>query len=1184
MIGQKLGPYNIEAELGSGGMGKVYLAESVDAAAGLEPGTKVALKVVHPHLLETPGFFKRFMQEAELGKRVRHENVVRTFDVDAILHEGTHHHYMVMELVQGKDLRALAKDLGTVPEALLREIALQTAAGLAAIHQEGIVHRDIKPENILITDDQEIRIMDLGVAKLQEASIAITKEGQFAGSLLYAAPEQFKKKEVGPPADLYSLGVLLYELATGQNPFRADDASAVIQAHLNEQPPHAHERNENLSLFFSELVATLLAKQASDRFESSEELHGVLEEAERSAWWIDRAPVLQEQQAHLPRIRVSRETKLHGRDDDLRILNDAWDRARNGDGNTVFLEGEAGIGKTRLIDEFVRDIGDAHVLYGSYPPSGGLGGLSEAVIGKFGSVRLADALGPYLTETPSLVPAFAALSKHESPPTGAEPLGGDALQAVVVHLLRALAAEKPTVWIVDDMHFAPQESRDYLLAMARAVEGHGVLLVATSRPGVALEDFSRLDNFRRVALGRLGAREVVKLLGDAFGSDDLAEKLAGKIAVKSDGVPFFIFEMIRGLREGQFIREQPDGSYVQTQVIDEIEVPSAVKDLIEGRMRGLTEEQRAILDAGAVQGMKFEPGLVAHVLEEKRVRVLRQLAEIERRFGLLRGEATSCVFDQNQIQEVLYQDLLPELRTEYHTLLAEAHAERCGDEPKGNDAVFLVHHHLRGSCPGAARPHLERALDHLEKGYRNDSLLDVARRALEVEGLLDAEERVAVLLRQAGSLDLLGRREEQRAALDEARALADLTDDGGLRAKVRQSLGGLLHALSENNAALAAFEEARELARAAGDRELEAGTTGNLGNVLRALGRHTDAQEHHERACALSREIGYRRGEAVATGNLGGVLNDVARYAEAREHFERARALNHEIGNRQGEAIATGNLGIVFGDLGRYAEAQEHYERHRTLSSELGFRQGEAIATANLGNLFTNLGRYAEAREHHERARALFREIGYRVGEVIATGNLGNVVLGLGRQAEAREQYERAGVLSREIGYRQGEGDGLAGLAALAAAEEDVAKASRIHEEALALRRELGEKVNVAETLVDLGRLEASPDRLAEALALARETKSPGTILAATVECARLPGGDIEAALAALAEHEERVEHGVRMNARYCLWELTQDQAHLAEAHRLLAFMRDHAPEQDRDSMIENVPLHRNIMKAWEVA
>ncbi|MHC4956170.1 MAG: protein kinase domain-containing protein, partial [Planctomycetota bacterium] len=1191
MIGTQLGPYRIVSELGTGGMGTVYLAEhSGLPAEAPEERRRVAIKIVHPHLLETPGFFKRFMQEAEFGKRVRHENVVRTFDVDALMQEGQNHHFMVMEYVQGKSLRELLVDLGTIPETLLREIALQTAAGLCAIHSEGIIHRDLKPENILITDDHEIRIMDLGVAKLQEATLSITKDGQFAGSLLYAAPEQFRREdEVGPLADLYSLGVLLHELATGQHPFRSDDASAVIQAQLNEVPPPAHERNEDVSLFFSELIATLLAKQATGRFASAEELHAILAQGERSSWWTERGPALREQVARLPKIRVGRETKLHGRDEDLAVLRECFALASAAQGNTVLLEGEAGIGKTRLVDSFLRGLGggDVHVLYGSYPPSGGIGGLSDAVIGKFGEARLADALVPYLTITPSLVPSFAALLKHESPPPGAETLGGDAVQAILVHLMRALAAEKPTIWIVDDLQFAPQESLGFLLALARAVEDHRILLIGTARPGLELQDFSRLENFRRIPLGRLGAREIIELLEDAFKSEALSEKLGVKIAKKSDGVPFFIFEMIRGLKEGQFIKQQPDGSYVQTQVIDAIEVPSAVKDLIEGRMRGLTEDQRAILDAGAVQGMTFEPALVARVLEEKKVRVLRQIAEIERRFGLVRGEATSCSFDQSQMQEVLYQDLLPELRSEYHTLLAEAHAERCGGMPKGDDAVFLAYHHLRGSRPTEALSSLEPALDHLQKGYRNDALLDLARHALQAEGLLEAEERVAVLLRQAGRLDLLGRREEQRAALDEAIALADETDIGALRAKVRQSLGALLHACSENDAALAVFGEARELARAAGDRELEATTTGNLGNVLRALGRLTEAQESHERSCALSREIGYRRGEAVAMGNLGGILNDLGHHAEAQEHFERARALNHEIGNRQGEAIAMGNLGIVAGDIGRYSEAQEYYERHRALSSEIGFRQGEAIATANLGNLFMNLGRYAEAREHHERARVLFREIGYRVGEAIATGNLGGVILGLGRHAEAREHYERCSVLSREIGYRQGEGDALAGLAAVAEAQDDAAQAASLHVEALALRRELGEKDTVAETLGSLGRLEAergdtesATTHVAEALSLARETGTPNAILAATIEQARLPGGDVDAALAALEQHEERAGHTGKIDARFRLWEVTQDREHLDEAHRLLTFMREQAPEDCRDSMIENVPLHRDIMEA----
>jgi serine/threonine-protein kinase len=178
--GELLGSYRIISALGAGGMGTVYLAE----VAGDTPGTRVALKVVHPHLLKTPGFFKRFLREAELGKKVTHRNVVRTFDADALVVNDDQVNFMVMEYVEGRSLRELLNDLGTVPETLIREIALQTAAGLAAIHDAGIVHRDLKPENILITDAHEVRIMDLGVAKLQEASVALTQEGHFAGSFL----------------------------------------------------------------------------------------------------------------------------------------------------------------------------------------------------------------------------------------------------------------------------------------------------------------------------------------------------------------------------------------------------------------------------------------------------------------------------------------------------------------------------------------------------------------------------------------------------------------------------------------------------------------------------------------------------------------------------------------------------------------------------------------------------------------------------------------------------------------------------------------------------------------------------------------------------------------------------------------------------------------------------------------
>jgi len=148
-------------------------------------------------------------------------------------------YFLVMEYAEGQTLRELLAELGKVPEALLREIAIQTSAGLAAIHAEGILHRDLKPENILLARDQRVRIMDLGVAKVEDASESITKAGKFAGSLPYVAPEVIRQESLGPAADLYSLGVLLHELATGAN----DDA--LVAGHEGELAEVGNGRQED---------------------------------------------------------------------------------------------------------------------------------------------------------------------------------------------------------------------------------------------------------------------------------------------------------------------------------------------------------------------------------------------------------------------------------------------------------------------------------------------------------------------------------------------------------------------------------------------------------------------------------------------------------------------------------------------------------------------------------------------------------------------------------------------------------------------------------------------------------------------------------------------------------------------------------------------------------------------------
>ncbi|MCU0728123.1 MAG: protein kinase [Planctomycetes bacterium] len=1227
----RVGPYRLLQVLGSGAMGTVYLAEE-------DGGERLALKVVHPHLLTRRGFFGRFEREAEAGRRVTHPNVVRTRGVDLLVVEGVPWCFLVMEYVEGRTLRTLLDDLGTVPEALVREIAKQVARGLAAIHAAGVVHRDVKPENVLITNDHRVRIMDLGVARLVDASVALTQEGQFAGSLLYAAPEQLGRGTVGPAADLYALGVVLHELATGQNPFRGEDSAAVVHAHLSEKPPVLAEVDPDLSPFLAEVVSTLLAKDPTSRFPSAENLADVLDAAERSGWWGEREAARLRQRVTVPSVPVRRETRLFGREEDVDFLRDLWAKAKEGGGSTILVEGEAGIGKSRLVDEFLRALGpeDAHVLYGSYAPTGGMGGLSDAILGKFGTTDLAESLRPWLRATPTLVPAFAAVLKREAPPAGSPGLSGEALHTVLVHLMQGLAAEKPLLWVVEDLHFADLDARRTLLALARSCESHRVVLLLTTRPGgVPPQEVAHLAQtagFRRRSPSRLGARQVVLLLEDAFRSPHLADKLGARIALASDGIPFFIFEMIRGLKEGQFITQTLDGSWVESKVIEAIEVPSTVTGLVEARLRDLGREDRAILDAASVEGYEFDGRLVAKVLGRPVVSVLQTLAEIERRSGLVRSAGRRLRFDHHQVQEVIYAQLPPALREEYHALLAGAQESLAGAadrDPKSLDGALcasLAAHFLEGGRGPQAVRYLDEGLSHLERTWQNEAAIRLAERALAVPDLLPPERRGWTLVRLAGRLGYLGRRARQEAALREALDLAGKTGDRKAETRSLGYLGAALTAVGRPDEAIALLGRAIDVAREHGLAFNETSLHLNLGSALLFLGRHEEAREQFELTLALAREGGNPGVEAGAKGSLGNVL---ARLGRAEEAQEQALAGFRTLGERDNESGALVNLGEIHLRGGRRSEALEHFQRGLALAREIGHRQFEATAAGGLGDLLLLEERYAEAEEVIARAIALSREVGDRWNEAIVEGSLALVQAARGepaktlatvermlalvregrhREGEAYALAERGGALAemgaveealrdvreglaiaREAGARSHEAQALARLAGVCAERGERDEAVRHLEACAAIRREQGTREALAGTLLNLAALrreaggrEEARGLLDEVADLAGADAAASLGVRAAIERALLDGGaGAREARDLLVRHLDRL--GVRdaMAARFGLWTLSGERSDLAEAKRLLDRLVDRAPPERREAMRRNVRLHREIEAAW---
>ncbi len=1174
--------YRIEREIGRGGMGIVFAARAPD-------DTRVAIKVVEGHLARSPAYVDRFKREAEAGRKVNHKNVVRTMDVLEVEHEGRPLHLMVMEFVVGQSLRGLLQSMKTVPEGLLREVARQAAAGLAAIHAAGVVHRDLKPENILITDDEIIQIMDLGVAKLVDVSVALTNEGQFIGSLPYAPPEQCRGQPVTALSDLYSLGVVLYELAIGSNPFRKDNPAAALRAHLQTVPTPLAELPVDITPFFSSVLATLLEKSPAERFESAAQLADVLAAGETSGWWRRRRG------ARTPRrrrLRIRRDTKLYGREDDLARLGKLWLSARGGDGRVVWLGGEPGLGKTRLIDAFLHDhveLEDTHVLYGSFPPHGGHRGLVDALTARFPSAELAAVLEPFLGPMAGTAPALHAFLRGESPVPGIAALTGETLQAVFRQLLRGLANDRPLVWVVDDFHFASRSARRIVHTMARAAARARALLIITSRPGCEGDQGTvrGLEHGAEIVLERLSTEAMNALMRESLGNDHLLDELAGRIAHKSDGVPFFLLETIRGLEERGYLKRLPDGSATRAREIDDIEVPSAVRDLIAARLSGLSRDERALVDVAAVVGYEFDADWVAAVLERPLLGVLQDLAELERTWNVVRASGRGYRFDHHQFQETVYRDLAPALREEYHARLADAHRRRLGDAaPAGPDAVALAWHGLHGSRPQDVMDALQPAMETMVSRYAGERLITLADRALAL-GLDDAA-RVDVLLRQASGLEVLGRRDRQRQAVGRAVDLAGQLGEPGLLMRAHRAYGTYCWNVGHASQALDAFDRELKLARAHGDEPLELTAMMNRAVALGRVGRFPEAVEHYVEIYDRAHAMNDRGIEGKCVGNWAMALVAMGRFATALEVMETKRV---DSGDVRSNAHVASCLGLIYWHIGRFREAQVQFDEQYESATSIGDRRSQGIALGNMGLVHRDLGELEQSLVALQRQIQLSREIGDLTGEANGHLNLGLVYRLLGDEDHVHSCIHRANEAGRVAQHHAVLGHSMLLEADLAADRNQFREALDRLAEARALFARVADESALAAADFVAGRVAIEHGELDAARTYfdrADQTSAaPGLELfrvRTRVFRSLLPDALWEDAAAELEEWSAQFGVCERAELLFTLFRASGKREFLDAAHRALMTAHKNAPPALRELMLTQPRVHRAIVEAVAAA
>jgi serine/threonine protein kinase/tetratricopeptide (TPR) repeat protein len=263
------GRYQIVEELGRGGMGKVY------KALDTELNEKVALKLLKPEVSADEEAVERFRNELKTARQISHRNICRMFH----LSKEQGNYYITMEYVPGEDLKRLIRKVGQMPLGRTISIAKQVCAGLAEAHNLGVVHRDLKPQNIMVDEGGNVRIMDFGICR-SLLTKGVTAAGVMIGTPEYMSPEQVEGKPVDQRSDIYSLGIILYEMATGRVPFEGDTPFTVGVKHKSERPRDPRELNPQLPPDFSALVLRCLAKEKESRYQSASELSADLTKME----------------------------------------------------------------------------------------------------------------------------------------------------------------------------------------------------------------------------------------------------------------------------------------------------------------------------------------------------------------------------------------------------------------------------------------------------------------------------------------------------------------------------------------------------------------------------------------------------------------------------------------------------------------------------------------------------------------------------------------------------------------------------------------------------------------------------------------------------------------------------------------------------------------------------------------
>jgi tetratricopeptide (TPR) repeat protein/predicted Ser/Thr protein kinase len=714
LAGTRLGNYEIESLLGRGGMGVVYKARQ------LSLDRFVALKILPPSLSSDSSFVKRFQREARAVAKFNHSNIIQIFDIT----EEQDLHFFSMEYIEGTTLDKILEERGKLELNEAARIISQAALALEHAHTNNIIHRDVKPSNIIVDNSGNVKVMDFGLARIADDRSKVTQSGALVGTLGYMSPEQCCGEEIDFQTDIYSLGVVLYEMLTGKDPFAADSTPELIHKIVYEEPLNVRSLNPDLPAESDRIISRAMAKKRGDRYASISkflgdialfenlELRGHVPARKAGRTRPMTVPEIHEPAAfeELDKPFVTQKTPFVGREKEQADLRRHLDRARGGQGALVMIGGEPGVGKTRITEELDVEArrhgcliltGHCYQMEGAPPYIPFVEIIESAARIVEPDVMLAT-LGDDAEEVATLVPELRQRFPDIRAPKQMPPEQERRRMFNGVLDFTARSAQiQPILLIIEDLHWADDPTLLLLQHFAQRLQEMPVLMIGTYRDteldfthdfATSLEQLNRQHLAHDIVLKRLPEESVSAMLQGRSGRKPPAS-LVEVIYKETEGNPFFVEEVFKHLAEEAKLFDA-EGEWRSDLHIEETDVPRGVLLVIGRRLERVSKECRRILARAAVIGRGVSFRLLNEVIEIDEDALLDAIEEAERaqliRTPIKDGEAL-LTFAHELIRQTLVSDLLLPRRQRLHLRVAEA-MERIYATAPDRYAADIAHH------------------------------------------------------------------------------------------------------------------------------------------------------------------------------------------------------------------------------------------------------------------------------------------------------------------------------------------------------------------------------------------------------------------------------------------------------------------------------------------------------------